>query len=186
MEFSGKKPCPETERGIAAFVRYADFCARRFGDLVESWATVNEPNIYATIGYLDGKWPPGTKHPMGVAFRVMRNLCLAHAAAYQTLHGVLGPSARVGFAQHLRCFDPATRAPWDVLAARYIENVFQTASSAALCTGRLSAPLGRGAPYGEGDFCDFFGINYYSREVIRHDPAFPFVQASAVRPVGRA
>jgi len=160
----------ETERGAEAFVRYADFCARRFGDLVESWATVNEPNIYATMGYLDGRWPPGTKHPMGVAFRVMRNLSLAHVAAYQVLHGVLGPDARVGFAQHLRCFDPATRAPWDVLAARALERVFQTASTEAMCTGRLTAPLGRGAPCGEGDFCDFFGINYYSRDRIRFSP----------------
>ena len=157
----------ETEHGIEAFVRYTDFCARHFGDLVESWATVNEPNIYAVMGYIDGRWPPGRKGKLLLAFRVMRNLCLAHVAAYKTLHDRLGPDAKVGFAQHLRCFDPATRSPWDVLMARLAERVFLTASTEALCTGRLRFPLGHGAPFGAGTFYDFFGLNYYSRDFVR-------------------
>jgi beta-glucosidase len=157
----------ESERGILAFVRYAEFCARRFGDLVESWATVNEPNVYATVGYLGGIWPPGGKHPLRVALKVMRNLCLAHVDAYRKIHEVLGPAAKVGFAQHLRVFDPATKAPWDRLAARLLDRVFQSASTEALCTGRLRFPLGCGAPRGRGDFCDFLGINYYTRDLVR-------------------
>lgn len=157
----------ESGEGIEALARLADFCALRFGDLVEAWCTVNEPNVYATNAYLQGTWPPGEKRSMGVAFRVMRNASLAHVAAYRVLKDRLGADAKVGFAQHLRCFDPATRAPWNVLAARLLDVFFQTASTRAMATGRLSFPLGHGAPQGRGDFCDYLGINYYSRDRVR-------------------
>ena len=41
------------------FVRFADRTAAHLGDLVTRVATINEPNIVATIGYLLGFFPPG-------------------------------------------------------------------------------------------------------------------------------
>ncbi len=157
----------ESGAAAEALERLADACAARLGDLVESWCTVNEPNIYAVKGWIEGEWPPGRKGDLRAAFRVMRNASLAHVAAQRALRRRLGPSARIGFAQHVRCFDPATKAPWDVLAARLLDRLFQAASTEAMATGRLSWPLGRGAPQGRGDFCDFLGLNYYATDRVR-------------------
>ena len=34
-------------------------CARAWGDRVDLWATINEPNVQGLMGYGAGQWPPG-------------------------------------------------------------------------------------------------------------------------------
>uniref|UniRef100_A0A2P2LXW5 Uncharacterized protein MANES_01G218200 n=1 Tax=Rhizophora mucronata TaxID=61149 RepID=A0A2P2LXW5_RHIMU len=43
---------------VKDFTAYADVCFREFGDRVSYWATINEPNIFATGGYDEGVTPP--------------------------------------------------------------------------------------------------------------------------------
>jgi len=45
--------------------RFARFCARaagHLGDAMQRACTLNEPNVVATAGYLDGRFPPGERH----------------------------------------------------------------------------------------------------------------------------
>ncbi len=42
--------------------RFATECGRRLGDVVERWATLNEPSLVALFGYADTRWPPGLGH----------------------------------------------------------------------------------------------------------------------------
>ncbi|HUW24548.1 MAG TPA: glycoside hydrolase family 1 protein [Patescibacteria group bacterium] len=67
------------------FEKYVSYCAKNFGDLVDAWITINEPNMYVGAAYLQGLWPP-QKRSLWLSLKVMLNLALAHRRAYQILH----------------------------------------------------------------------------------------------------
>lgn len=46
---------------VAQFVEFSAFVARNFGDLVDVYFTLNEPNFVALNGCVTGTWPPGSK-----------------------------------------------------------------------------------------------------------------------------
>jgi beta-glucosidase len=147
---------------INAFVAYAVRVVRELRGLVSDWVTINEPNVYATQGYVFGEWPPGVRQ-IGQAMTVMSHLAQAHIRAYRLIHAI-DPAARVGVAHHLRVFDPAHRLnPVDVAGAKTMERLFQGAIMDATAWGRFALPL-RGSPaVRPGRYYDFTGVNYYTR-----------------------
>lgn len=149
---------------VPIFLRFVERVVTELGDLVEDWCTINEPNVYATFGYLYGVFPPGAKS-LPRTLRVMTNLAHAHITAYELIHALrAGKPTRVTFAIHLRVFDPANPAnPVHRALARAQEFLFQEAVTEAMCTGRFRMPLRRPAGIREGRYCDALGINYYSR-----------------------
>jgi beta-glucosidase len=147
------------------FWRYVDYVARNLSDLVQDWITINEPNIYLTMGYLRGEWPPGKKNAVSEMFEAARNLVRAHVLAYDVIHHHR-PDARVGVAHHLRVFDPLG-GPLSHLSAYLHERIFQTMFLESMTKGRFILPLGRGYPYGKRQLSDFIGINYYTRDMVR-------------------
>jgi len=71
---------------VVEFIKYAAFIAWKLGDLVDTWATLNEPIIIAEIGYMI----PESGFPLSVrnlsAFKkATMNLILAHARAYDVI-----------------------------------------------------------------------------------------------------
>jgi beta-glucosidase len=93
------------------FARYCEFVAREYGDIVDHWITINEPMIYIGQSYSVGEWPPCERGVVGV-FRVFRNLCRAHNAAFAVMHAALdrpGARAWVGIAQNCIAFEPYRR-----------------------------------------------------------------------------
>jgi beta-glucosidase len=163
----------EANSVVARFERFAARCAEAFGDLVDLWCTINEPNVYATYSYLVGLWPPQQKS-MRLCLRVLRNQLLAHAAAYHAIHR-LQPSARIGLAQHLRVFDPFNpNSVLDRWAARLQDALFNRLVLDPPATGRLPFPLGLNRPVaGLLDSQDFIGVNYYSRDMASFDITQP-------------
>jgi beta-glucosidase len=149
---------------VPIFLRFVERVVTELGDLVEDWCTINEPNVYATFGYLYGLFPPGAKS-LPRTLRVMTNLAHAHITAYELIHALrAGKPTRVTFAIHLRVFDPANPAnPVHRALARAQEFLFQEAVTEAMCTGRFRMPLRRPAGIREGRYYDALGINYYSR-----------------------
>jgi beta-glucosidase len=134
---------------LASFARVA---AEALGDLCRLWITVNEPNVLAAHAYLLGVWPPANKSAV-LAFRAQRRLLAAHDAAYRALKDARGDGAQVGVAHHLRAVEPerpGSRS--DRAAAALFRRVFNDAFAEAAC---------------EHGTQDFFGINYYSRDVVR-------------------
>ncbi|THG07734.1 hypothetical protein TEA_026674 [Camellia sinensis var. sinensis] len=86
------------------FVHYAETCFKSFGDRVKNWLTINEPNLFADMAYIKGKYPPAhCSEPFGNCsvgnsdiepLTVMHNMLLAHAKAvkiyrehFQKKHG---------------------------------------------------------------------------------------------------
>lgn len=153
------------------FLDFARLCARRFGDLVSDWITINEPNVYATNGYFYGSWPPGHRS-FSETFAVLENLAWCHIQCYSVLHEIrkeMGFSdTMVGFANHLRVFEPENpNNPLHCAAARASEYLFQGAITEAMSTGVFRWPLHNRWKVPKGEYCDFHGVNYYTRSTVR-------------------
>ncbi|HHY83438.1 MAG TPA: glycoside hydrolase family 1 protein [Clostridiales bacterium] len=154
------------------FERYVRFVVENLGDLVSEYITINEPNVYAVMGYYFCEWPPAKKS-VKLLLKVLKNMSLCHIRAYRLIHKIREEKGypgktMVGVANHLRIFDPYNKNnPLDQLAARVMEYLFQDAVIKSMSTGILMLPLGSGAPLGTGKFLDFFGINYYTRDAVR-------------------
>ena len=153
---------------VPKFERFVVKVVQSMGDLCDLWCTVNEPNIYAIMGYLtnDGHMPPGNPGSLGMTMRVIRNMLLGHAAAYRVLHE-RQPLARVGLAHHMREFQALRpNNPLDRLVTRFQDGAFNQGIINALVHGRWGAILGRGAQQSARAIrgtLDWFGLNYYSR-----------------------
>jgi len=164
----------ETSACIPIFRKYVTYVVEHLKDLCTDFVTINEPNVYATNGYVYGEWPPGKKS-FFTAMRVMKNLTLCHVAAYQEIHRIFGSDkAMVGFANHLRVFAPYSKNPLYALEAKIMEYLFQGALTKSMSSGKLAFPLGFTAPLGEGKFYDYIGINYYTRSAIKHFGSYTF------------
>ena len=161
----------------ARFARFAGEAARRFGPDVELWCVLNEPNVQMYLGYVEGSWPPGRKSPdeAAEAFAgLLRGYALAAAAVRQN-----DPGARVGVAVNLIDLQPASRLSlFDWLLARIASDAFNWAFYDSIAAGRirLKAPgfptLDEPMPQLAGS-ADWFGANYYRRDLVAFSPTTP-------------
>ncbi len=154
------------------FARFAGRAVEELGDLCDFWCTVNEPNVYAIVGYVLGDFPPGRTGDAVAAIRVMSTLARAHAAAYRAIHRIQ-PHALVGWAQNFNTFDPARPSSrLDRLAAGMQDAAFNDFFPRAVFAGGAAFPFSLVA----GDLrqvrgtCDYVGINTYYRDLVRFDP----------------
>jgi hypothetical protein len=104
----------EERANIAAFERYARLAGERYGDLVDVWITINEPEVYGFYAYDAGIFPPGLRDRVR-ALRVIANLLEAHGVASQALRQADrvdadgdGHAALVGAAKHWVMLEPRT------------------------------------------------------------------------------
>ena len=134
------------------FSRFAEKVFKEYQDLVDFWITINEPVLYASMSFWEGKWPPKKKNPI-LLMRAIKNQIAVHKKIYQALHKVK-PDVRVGVAKNIICFEPFfSKSPLDKLSVflisyfreRYFLNKIKNHQ-------------------------DFIGLNYYSRLKI----LFPF------------
>lgn len=155
----------ESPESVPLFECYTRRVAETLRDLCSDWSTFNEPNVYASLGYFLGEFPPGRKGRFLQLARVTRNLCLAHAAAYRAIH-TLQPEANVGWAQHYVVFKPRRpESPVDRWLCGFIDRRFNDNFAETIATGAAPFPLnklGQSLPAVKGT-CDYVGINYYSR-----------------------
>jgi beta-glucosidase len=157
--------------------RFAIECVHALGDLCRLWITINEPNVLAAHAHLLGAWPPGRKNPKEAVVAHHR-LLEAHVAMYRAMHDA-HHDLEIGLAHHLRVIEAppnATRA--DRAAASALRRVFNDAFAGAVCEGRMYGPFDAIARSRSGfrvadakGTQDFFGINYYSRDVVRFSRA---------------
>jgi len=159
----------ETPKLFANFVRKV---VPAFQDLLDMWITVNEPFGYMANSYILGVFPPG-KGTLKQAFVGLTNLVRAHASAYQLIHE-LQPQAQVGFAQYYRSVVPAK--PW-FLPDRWETNLMDQSINRsfpdALVDGKVKILFWKTFVENAIKSMDFFGLNYYSRDVVAFDITRP-------------
>ena len=169
LQDKGGWSAPET---VEAFGRYADVIARRLGDRVRDWITLNEPEVVAYAGHYVGVHAPGIRD-FRTAVLVSHHLLLAHRAAAAAIRAAHRES-RIGIALNLSPCDPASDTPADAEAAVRMDGY--------LNRWFLDPIFGRGyptdmvdlyRPYGNWELngydgrLDFLGVNYYARRVVR-------------------
>jgi beta-glucosidase len=165
--------------GIApAFQAFTEKVVQRIGPRVKIWITLNEPITIIATAYISDIFPPGKNdlHSIGVP---MVNMVKAHALSYHKIHDILDTPTfkpQVGLAHHLRIFDPKHRHNIvDIWAARLFDQISNWSIPDALTTGefKISIPLYLNVdvqiPEAIGTQ-DFFGLNYYSRDMISVSP----------------
>ncbi|MBL0179218.1 MAG: beta-glucosidase [Gemmatimonadetes bacterium] len=171
------------------FTEYATLCFRHFGDRVASWATLNEPRIIADRGYFRGTGAPGHRNLAAVP-RVVHHLLLAHGQAVRAARteGV----DEIGIVVNIEPREPASSMLADMAAAHrgnvYFDQMFLDPILLGRYPDALPALLGEHWHDPDPrDFAriaepiDFVGINYYTRVLVRHDPANPPVEEARVR-----
>lgn len=160
----------ESPKSPELFHRFTRIVVENLGDLVQDWITINEPNVYAMGSFLTGEWPPGKKS-IPSYFRVLRNMIKGHILAYKEIHAVrknkgFPGETKVGVANHIRVFDAQDNA-LARQAARRLDYLFHTMVITGMVEGKICFPMGTGSyPYGKGFYMDFFGLNYYSRDIV--------------------
>jgi len=162
----------ENSRTISLFERFVARVVEALGEFCDLWCTINEPNVVAILGYVDGIFPPGKNDPRA-ALRVLRTMMRAHGAAYRRIHA-LQPEARVGLAHNMRILDPANRrSPLDRRVAHWQDRIYNRAPLAPLTRGWWMLPLGFGPALRLRGTLDWVGLNYYTRDVVAFDRRNP-------------
>lgn len=161
---------------LHAFADYAVLMVKHLGDRVTRWATFNEPGVITWDGYVSGEHAPGVKDDIKTAFQVSHNLLVAHGLATQAIRGA-NSNIDVGIVINLWPSDPASDAPADIAAAKYAWNTGETAFMHPLFRACYHPELwdaaGENFPQIQpGDLTlisqklDFFGLNFYSRNLV--------------------
>ena len=169
LQDKGGWSAPET---VEAFGRYADVIARRLGDRVRDWITLNEPEVVAYAGHYVGVHAPGIRD-FRTAVLVSHHLLLAHRAAAAAIRAAHRES-RIGIALNLSPCDPASDTPADAEAAVrmdgylnrwFLDPLFARGYPTDMVD--LYRPYGNWELNGYDGRLDFLGVNYYARRVVR-------------------
>ena len=163
----------EKEENIIYWIRFSSKMFECLSDRVTWWCTINEPAVYASMGYVLGEFPPGQR-----SFKKTRivslNLMRAHARCYRTLKSMEnGADAQIGLVKNINLFDPYRR--WNPLhrfQANLLDGMFNRCWIKGLKTGRFKPPSALRSITVEGlkGSSDFIGVNYYT-----HLLATPFM-----------
>jgi beta-glucosidase len=156
----------EREDSAKLFARYCAFVVSKLGNDCSHFSTMNEPNVFASNGWLRGSWPPFKRfaltdlvaitnsgrqyearankglRPLFTYLKVMKNLAIAHNAAYAAIKKV-SPGTEVSLVQHIIVF-AANNNVFNKCKA-LLANYFWTYKF----TNRVA------------DCCDSIGLNYY-------------------------
>jgi beta-glucosidase len=176
----------------SAFGEYAHAVAKRLGDRVRWWITLNEPMVVAFNGYFIGDHAPGENNP-AAATQAGHTLLLAHGEAVRAIRDASSNPVSVGIALNLAPVYPATENDadregalhYDAFANRMFLDPILRGEYPKMLWDRLGPFTPQVAP---GDLpriaepVDFIGVNYYTRAVVTGNAEIPVLGAFPVRP----
>lgn len=155
----------EKEENITGWVNFCSMMFEHLSGRVEWWCTINEPAVYATMGYVLGEFPPGVRSFKRVR-TVSLNLMRAHARCYRTLKAMKnGEKCQIGLVKNINIFDPYRRwNPLHWMQAKILDGMFNQCWLKALRTGKFKPPSALFSKRIEGlqGSSDFIGVNYYT------------------------
>ena len=175
-----------TNRRVVSWLsEYAQVLAHHLGDRVQHWAVLNEPMVFVGAGHMLGVHAPG-RRSLGAFLAAAHHAALAQAEGGRTLRAQLPATARIG-----TTFSCSHLTPWRPGHAR--DEAATRRTDALLNRFFVEPALGLGYPLEElpvlawllkryhkagddqllkFDF-DFWGIQNYTREVVRAAPWLP-------------
>jgi beta-glucosidase len=174
------------------FADYGRTMFKALDDRVKMWSTLNEPWVVTDGGYLHGALAPGHRNRFEAPI-ASHNLLRSHAMAVQAYRAE--GRNRVGLVVNIEPKYPASKSARDVAATarsdaymnrQYLDPVYKGAYPA-----QMRDVFGEAWPDWPGEDLalirepfDFLGVNYYTRNVMKHDAdAYP-LRASRVKQKG--
>ena len=157
---------------VVEFAKYTAVVASEFGDLVDEWSTMNEPQVVSTSGYIQVKsgFPPA--YPGFEAFvKTMINQAQAHARAYDVIKSIT--SKPVGL---IYSFSPVYSVDGNSEEAVKSAMQYQNYWFMDMITfGKIREILKNDEIERPDmkDKLDFIGVNYYTRLVVKASDKFP-------------
>ena len=155
------------------FAEYAEVVARKLGDRVELWTTLNEPWCSAFLGYASGDHAPGRQDPPG-AFAAAHHLLLAHGLGVRAIRAAL-PTAQTSLVLNTSVMRSVSADPADLDAARRLDGLLNRLFLDPVLRGAypadVQADTARIVDWSfvrDGDLdvistpIDMLGINYYN------------------------
>ncbi|MCI1634713.1 GH1 family beta-glucosidase [Bifidobacterium sp.] len=162
-----------------AFAQYAQVLARAFGDLVDTWTTLNEPWCSAYLGYGNGMHAPGIRD-YEQTLAAAHHLNLAHGLAVKAIRGVLGQNAKISVTLNLQVNRAASDKPEDIAAKQRADLFANEIWLGPMLEGRYDDKIMQAtkeiSDWGfvqQGDLeiihqsLDNLGINYYSTAYVK-------------------
>ncbi|MFA7169442.1 MAG: family 1 glycosylhydrolase [Candidatus Paceibacterota bacterium] len=144
------------------FQRFTAFVVKELNDYVDFWVTINEPGIFASHGYVIGKFPPRQKFKIISCARAFWNLARAHKKAYRAIKAT-DSKAQIGMAENYSFAEALYGDP----LSRFIVRVWDFARNRMFFEYTKKEQ-------------DFIGVNYYFHERITWDVKYPFVNIKNV------
>jgi len=171
------------------FADYGSVLYRKLDDRVKFWATLNEPWVVTDGGYLHGALAPGhrSRYEAPIA---SHNLLRAHGAAVQAYRA--DGKHKVGIVVNLEPKYPASDSAEDLAAVKradaYMNRQYLDPVFFGTYPDELREIFGDAWPeWPSADMdlikqpTDFLGVNYYTRNVTRDDPANYPLKTAAVK-----
>jgi beta-glucosidase len=159
-----------------AFAAYAGVVAKRLGDRIDTWTTLNEPWCAAFLGYGAGVHAPGATDGLAT-LQAAHHLNLAHGLGVQAIRAEI-PDARTSITLNLHVFRP--EGPTGPEAIRRLDAVGNRVFLGPLLEGAYPADLLEDTAaitdwsfVQDGDLAaiqqpiDVLGVNYYSTSRVR-------------------
>ncbi|KAI4368600.1 hypothetical protein MLD38_017143 [Melastoma candidum] len=181
-----------SERVVEDYKDFVNVCFKEFGDRVKHWITMNEPYIFAYMGYGSGSQAPGrcsawqnlncTGGDSAIEpYLVNHHLILAHATAVRLYKEKYQASQKgtIGVTLYTNWIIPYSKSPRDKAAAlRVIDFVLgwflhpitygdYPRTMRALVGKRLPTFTEEQSKFVKGTY-EFIGINYYSANYAAH------------------
>lgn len=174
------------------FLDFARACFTELDGIVDSWITHNEPWCAGFLSYHLGQHAPGHTD-MNEAVRAVHHLLLSHGKAVELLKGEFKSVTPIGITLNLAPKYAKTDSVNDQLAMNnadgyanrwFLDPVFKGQYPVDMMN-LFSKYVHSYAFIEEGDMetisvpCDFFGINFYSRNLVEFSAANDFLQKDA-------
>ncbi|SHF28275.1 Beta-glucosidase/6-phospho-beta-glucosidase/beta-galactosidase [Marinitoga hydrogenitolerans DSM 16785] len=151
---------------ILEFSKYGAFLAYQLDEFVDYWSTINEPQIVASLGYLQPKsgFPPSLINEKYYKL-AQKHQAEAHCRVYDVMKKFTNKP--IGFIYSFTWIDPETQDDIEIVEkAKYFNNYHFTDM---ILKGEMDFNLDNNIIY-RNDMkgkTDFLGINYYTRTVVK-------------------
>ncbi|WP_073071766.1 GH1 family beta-glucosidase [Thermosipho atlanticus] len=166
------------------FQDYAALMFEILGDRVKHWITLNEPWCSSYLGYFMGKHAPGHTNIQETIIAA-HNLLRAHGYAVKIFREIVKDGI-IGITNVVSKIEPAKESEENFQAAILVDEIVNGWFHDPIIFGKfpenakgLFKQLGLEIPETDMDIIsqpiDFFGVNYYTRQLVEYDPTSPYL-----------
>ncbi|MCA1032550.1 beta-glucosidase [Bacillus timonensis] len=175
-------------KSVEWFKEFATKCFEELDEYVEMWITHNEPWCAALLGYHQGVHAPGHTN-MEEALKAAHHIMLSHGEVVKLYKEELKLEKGIGITLNLSPMYAASDSQNDLLAANNIDGYVNRWFLDPIFKGQY--PVDMMNLYSKyvhsfdfikaGDMesisypCDFFGINFYNRQLVEYNAASDFL-----------